>query len=140
MVPLERIELSASPLPRVRSTTELQRRPVGWLTRRPRKTRVYTPCLAPWKGPKWPDLVGLQPVAALADGAWVGLWVDPSVAHTTESKLPRMPEKESKTAPEAPQSPGTQRPDRQDRLSKALRDNLKRRKAQSRKRTQSTDE
>ncbi len=42
MVLLERIELSASPLPRVRSTTELQQRPV----RRARYCRPDTQCQA----------------------------------------------------------------------------------------------
>ena len=52
----------------------------------------------------------------------------------------KMPEKDTKRASEAPQSKGTEKPERQTRLSKALRDNLKRRKAQSRKRGQSNDE
>jgi len=51
-----------------------------------------------------------------------------------------MPEKDTNTAKQAPQSAGTEKSERQTRLSKALRDNLKRRKAQSRKRSQSTDE
>jgi len=51
-----------------------------------------------------------------------------------------MPEKDTHTAPEAPQSAGTKKSARETRLSKALRDNLRRRKAQSRKRGQSNDE
>ena len=90
MVLLERIELSASPLPRVRSTTELQQRPFG--------ARAY-PCEARQCQDTLNANLNAQALIAIAF---------------------RMSEDTSKNL------------SREERLAAKLRENLRRRKAQTR--------
>jgi hypothetical protein len=130
MVPLGRIELPASPLPMVRSTTELQR--PDWAKRR------ITPCLGRVlpqrrggckKNVRW--RAKIYPASGFASRCWAVLRLEILLLSANAAAMSNDKQQQQQASQKALKLKSAAK---QAQLSEALRANLKRRKEQSRER------